>query len=123
MEQNVASVGMYLLADKYDIPCLSAFARRSLQTSMSLSTADGEDDIPFTHVLDPWQIAAYGSQCNDAELVDFCMNLVVAPLKHGKNMLAPSTPPTVPALLQILIEKTNTISRYINSVANKSENT
>lgn len=109
-EQSVASVGMYLLADKYDIPCLAGFARRSLMESLSLSNAASWKG-QLSAALDPWQVATHASRCNDQALVDFCMDLVVAPLRRGRNMLAPTTAtPILPALFQVMMDKVNVIS-------------
>lgn len=109
-EQNTASLGMYLTADKYDMPCLLKFARRSLMQSMRLTCTKGWKGNT-SEALDPWVVAAHALQFNDNALVEFCMDLVVAPLRQGKEILAPSVPPTWPALSVLLVEKINNISR------------
>lgn len=108
-EQSLASVAMYLLADKYDIPCLANFTRRSLMHSLALSSSQDWTGSP-SEPLDPWQIAAHASQCNDAALLDFCMDLVVAPLRQGKSLLAPAKPKSLPPLSLALLEKINLIT-------------
>lgn len=105
---------MYLLADKYDIPCLAKFAGRSLTQSLRLSTASSWTGRA-SEALDPWKVAAYASQCNDATLVDLCMDMVVAPLMMGKDMLA-SGNPVLPALCIVLMEKVNHIARTYSFV-------
>ncbi|MEW5312887.1 MAG: hypothetical protein WDW38_004485 [Sanguina aurantia] len=117
-EQNQAAVEMYLLADKYNMPRLAKFARNSLQLSLTRSTALFWKTYSPTEVLDPWQIAAHALQCNDTGLVSFCMGLVVAPLREGRDMLAfQSAQPTAPALTVVLMEKVNKVAKAL--AANK----
>lgn len=109
-EQSLASVELYLLAAKFDMPCMTKFARRSLQQSLNLSSADGWTGTS-SEALDPWQIACYASQCNDQALVDFCMDLVVAPLSKGKTLAVPPEYLALPALSVLLLSKINCMAR------------
>lgn len=73
---------------------------------MSESTAASWKGNP-ADVLDPWQIAAFALRSNDLEFVKFCMDLVVAPMRHGGDMVEASEELILPKLSSILMERIN----------------